>query len=323
MKDLARIRKKENFEEKDFGEYIFELAKQAKAMAREGLLRFQYSVLSTNNIEERQSPFCKRKKETNEAEANNYPAKRTKAGAEEEQIRWAPNKTRWRIENLPPCLNSKCKTNHWIKHCPITFEEEWKKLVHKFIENAKTKKEVKARGKLMDFKEPKQLINSTVFSATMVDGAVNCEVLTRQGSEPNLMSSEIWKTLELLVINKVPKEVRTPRVFGAVGGENIGRKQEVRADINLRIKHGTALVLRNVNWMISEKAKDGFIIGKPPHQSLVISNRDVLFATFDKLGTFIDTEHMEMNEMHKARGNIASLLEKGIYHRADASEDGG
>lgn len=97
----------------------------------------------------------------------------------------------------------------------------------------------------------------------MAEGEIECGVLTDQGRDTNLMSTKILEALVEAGVKEKRMEMIPQKVFSAVRGKRIVCKYEAKADIHLRVRHGTAWILQNVRWMISEQTKDGLIIRRP------------------------------------------------------------
>lgn len=91
---------------------------------------------------------------------------------------------------------------------------------------------------------------------------------------------------------------------------------KVEVDVHLRIRHGSALVLRNVIWKVSEEDSNDVIIGHPLLDSLRIDNKTMLDAAADRHNGVIDTQEMNQELIRQKDQKSCALIEEAVYHSA-------
>lgn len=165
--------------------------------------------------------------------------------------------------------------------------------------------------------------NFVLFIDSMACGVVQCDVLTNQRSETNLMPITLCNTLKESDIQAHPRMLRQRKAFGAIGVQKIVCEYEPNVDLQINIRHGTAVLLRQVTWRISRQTNENLIIRRPLLEKLGIRNKDLLLAACVKHGPIIYTKEMETEEEEKSHGKMLSLLEQNIGHSSGAAEDNG
>ncbi len=100
--------------------------------------------------------------------------------------------------------------------------------------------------------------------------------------------------------------------------------REVTVSIELRIRHGKSLNIRNVVWMgaISQVPVPEPLLGRPLLEALGLDTKETLAAACDKYEGSVDAKEI-MNELAYANGSIARILDTGIYHSDNAVEEDG
>lgn len=92
------------------------------------------------------------------------------------------------------------------------------------------------------------------------------------------------------------------------------------ADIQLKIRHGTTLMLRGVDWLVSDIDSEQVIIGRPLLDAIGCSNRDMLTAVCDhNNGMIIVPDLMCKKEpVLEPAGTVAALMSdhNGVFHSA-------
>ena len=86
--------------------------------------------------------------------------------------------------------------------------------------------------------------HSSLFTGAFADGAVEAIFLADQGADTNLISKELFDSIigtggKFKMANLVP-----PHVYEGIGkNSSITCSQKLEADVNLHIRHGSALIL--------------------------------------------------------------------------------
>ena len=132
--------------------------------------------------------------------------------------------------------------------------------------------------------------HSSLFTAYFADGAFEATVLADQGADINLISKELFQSIietggNFKVSNLVP-----PQIFSGVGSNaTITCSKKIVADINLIIRHGSSLILRNILWKVCDfENSTNAIIGRPLLDSIGCSNKTMLQSIADANTSGID-----------------------------------
>lgn len=322
MKDIARVRKKEKFDENDFGVYIRELAKQAKNMDQEGLLKDPRTETDVDKEQRNENRLKARllAKRKRLLKGKLKAAEEGKLGNEEDSEKEEQETPNPKKRKLPPCLHPKCDGFHYIKDCTVATENEKTELLAAFKEKAKQRLKDKKKGKVHRLNAEKIDCHSALFSGTFANGAVECEVLADQGSDTNLLSGKVWKLMKEAGYKSKVTHLVPPQVFNSVTNGEIVCHIKVEADVHLRIRHGSALVLRNVVWRVSGDNADDVIIGRPLLDGLGINNENMLAAACDRHNGVIDTSEMNQELNAQKDEKICSLIEEAVYHSAGGTD---
>lgn len=112
--------------------------------------------------------------------------------------------------------------------------------------------------------------SSALFTATFMEGRVECMVLADIGADDNIIPTELLTELlkqesELKVENLSPPKVFKSAVKDTIdgGSAKINCSKKVQLDVKLNIRHGSYLLLRNVVWLVSDKDADCAYLGRP------------------------------------------------------------
>lgn len=101
--------------------------------------------------------------------------------------------------------------------------------------------------------------------------------------------------------------------------------QSAKLDVFLQIRHGASIILRNMNWMVTEEDLKALIIGRRVLEFAGCENKDTLLAVHDKLEDDIDvTNNRKENGNEKENeGVTADLYGKSVFYRGShVQEDG-
>lgn len=165
-----------------------------------------------------------------------------------------------------------------VKDCPITSEDGKRKLLTEYRQNKERYAEKgKCKGKKGD--EPNvgraarltgsDLENhSTLFSASFYNGAVESLVLADPGSDANMLPLHVLEellkvdpSLHVTTLNKALSFTMACSKDPEGSEINLKCNRSVVADLCLRIRHGTKLMMRGMKWAVSDTATDTFLSG--------------------------------------------------------------
>ncbi|PXF40026.1 hypothetical protein BWQ96_10260 [Gracilariopsis chorda] len=183
-----KLRKEEGFK-KNYKAVMRELVKEAKQIDRhetaKGFKARSNFSDSDDDLEHKEGPKPDRankdRRKKNGASGSGSNGK-SNAGKEK------PKRDR------PSCLNPVCDGHHYMNECPITSDEDKKKLVAEYHEAKRARKGAEKKRKGDKYKGNIGTVdgaeiekNSSLFSATFCTGAVEGIVLADQGSDINVI----------------------------------------------------------------------------------------------------------------------------------------
>lgn len=89
-------------------------------------------------------------------------------------------------------------------------------------------------------------------------------------------------------------------------------------DTELHIRHGPALTLRGVRWLITDQTVGEPLLGRPVLEFLGLNTRDILAAAAEKYSGVVDIPDI-LDAIPEPKGKVSRILE-GVYH-ADGGVD--
>lgn len=140
--------------------------------------------------------------------------------------------------------------------CKNTSEQKKKTLISEFKKNK--------NGNIKRLNAERIDSHSALFGGTFGNRAVECDLLADQGSDKNIMSQRIWKLIKDSGLKSKIVQLVPPQTFEDAARGRITCYFKVEAYVYLWIGHGTALVLRNVMWRVSEDDTENVSIGSLP-----------------------------------------------------------
>ncbi len=161
-------------------------------------------------------------------------------------------------------------------------------------------------------------IGSTVEAVAMAD----------PGSCANLMPPAVLEQLENRP-NCVVQKLSNPIVYNmAVDAELANGKRAVVVcrrtvvcDVELRIRHGSTLTLRNVRWVIPDQHAEHVLLGRQLLEALGLNTKEVLQAACDKHHGIVNMDDILQDQEPKV-GTLAKLLDdRGLFHSDGGEED--
>lgn len=149
------------------------------------------------------------------------------------------------------------------------------------------------------------------MTGTFAKVPVEADILVHQGAGTNLISHELFEFNKKTDGDFEITSLVPPQIYGGVGcNAKISCSNQIQADINLRIRHGSSLLSRNVIWLVSEeKASKAAIIGRPLLKIIACNIKKLLQAVVDANNGLIDTSAIEQElGQLKVDPKIQSLL---------------
>lgn len=293
-----RLRKKEL--EKNFSLFMRELSNEAQAIDRHESAQGYKDEEFDSDREESTSVGSSRKRKRqygggkgakHDVTSGEGPNKKGSGSKEKKKHKSGP----------PPCLLPRCDGEHLISACPIATDQEKKNCLDEYYEKKRQKGDGNARrnrersSTIAAIHGAKQHAEtSSLFTAEFCDGALEAMVLADQGSHTNIIPPEL-----LANVMKSDKTVKVINLSKPVKFSNalpsarlITCSREVQLDVQLRIRHGEKLMLRNVKWLVSDDALAHAYVGMHILTALGLDNRVMLAAARDRLGSVVDVAEL-------------------------------
>lgn len=184
-----------------------------------------------------------------------------KSKGDEQDARMSDDKRKWAAK-LPSCLLPRCSKKHYIRDCELATTEEKKSLV---AELRQKRRKTHSSGKVGTIHSASEVQNNTsLFNATFLNGAAEMTIMADQGSDANIIPQALLRALRAADPKLVVSSLKQPRVFdnANTAAESLRCTQSVRADVELRIRHGEKLMLRGIQCLVCEQPMAHAYIGR-------------------------------------------------------------
>ena len=134
----------------------------------------------------------------------------------------------------------------------------------------------------------------TLFSASFCQGKIETLALADGGGDDNILPSSLLQ--QIFKINGAVRVEALPHTecFGQVvkDAPELTGKCKMDLDVDLKIRHGSNLLLRNVVWKISDQDTEFVILGRPVLEALGINTRDILGEVCDKFSGVVKVDSL-------------------------------
>lgn len=311
MKLTLKLRKKEL--KNNYQLFLRETAQEARALDRHDAANAFEESKSDSDIDKApgsNNPSSNRTKTRTKKGSNKRSEPEKDKGSSSGQTGPA-NKKRW----IPDCLNPKCKEKHFMTDCEMTSPEDKQKFLAAYHEGKKGKGK---GGKIGQLTGDNLEEHSSLFSASFCNGAVETTVLADQGADASILPSHLLEKLrkadpQLKVID-LDRTVYYETVDKSAASLPCSRK--IKAGVLLRIRHGTNLSLRNVEWLISDKPVGRALISRHVLRALGLDNRVLLATASDRFKGVVDVPDLLDTQDKRdsaADGSIHSLLQRHTF----------
>ena len=98
-------------------------------------------------------------------------------------------------------------------------------------------------------------------------------------------------------------------------------KQAATVDTELHIRHGAALMLRGMRWLVTDQKCDEPLIGRPVLESLGLNTEEILAAAAERHGGEVDMSNLfPETSNHDGPGRVSRVFE-GVYHVDGGADD--
>lgn len=224
----------------------------------------------------------------------------------------------------PPCLHEKCKKKnlcHWLNDCDECRNDPSmkKKLLDEYRKSQGGRRE--KRDKNMGRMGTDESSHPTLFSAKFSE-TVEVLVLVDNGADDNLMPPGIFERLlkddPKLSVTALAEPIEYSMAVDAHGRDGIAKvvcDRTVRADVQLKIRHGSTLLLRNVEWAVSKQKARHVLIGRPLLEALGLDMKNILEAACDKNNGIINVPDILPSQINPKPGTLAKFIrDSGVFH---------
>ena len=233
---------------------------------------------------------------------------------------------------LPKCLNSDCEEHHYMSDCKNTPADKKKELLRQFREKKRAEeRQAGAKAVRTDTADARSR-DSTLFRACF-GRKVEETLCTDIGSDINLMPPSLFKDLKSAgATMEVVKFAKVRSYNLAVENDADGQKvfvtcdKQVTLDVQLFVRHGCTLWLRNITWYVATQTVPEPLLGRPVLFALGLDAEKTLAAASETHGGSVNVEKLLVVPDEKSTGSIARVIaEQGLYHESgsalDASHD--
>lgn len=332
MRDIIAWRKNDNFHKENFSRFMQEVAKQAEKIQVE-----QRSIhFHTDKTERTRTHSQVQEKKQPRFERTFFQVKERMPGRQivhkEVEKEHRGQKRKLERTDAPLCLNPECRTKgerHYISQCPISSDETKTVLLEDF------RRAKRARIDAAKRKDRKvgQVIRSTssshsaLFKAIFANGTVEKDLMADQGADANFIDEQLLEQIQKETPSTKITQYNAEQVYRGVTGEPcLTCSKKVIMDVYLKIRHGSSLVLRNIEWKVARENIAIPIIGRRVLESIGCDNREMLMAARDKYGEEIDVAQRlddDGNKEEESERNIAALFGESVFHSGGNVEEDG
>ena len=323
-----KLRKEDGFK-KNYNVFMRELVREAKQIDRyEAVKRFSTQYSFSDSDDDMAAEKRPRAKHRLERKNKIERGKERKSGGASVARRSLTGK-----RDRPACLNKSCSEYHFMNECHNTPETRKKELLSAYYD-AKKKLKGDRRDRFSGRRDQKRKDgsvgvvgehnlsnNSSLFSATFCDGAVDAVVLADQGSDINVIPPNVFELIASADSSLMPEDLSTVLRYSnaLLDAEPLCCSRKVSLDVMLRIRHGTKMLLRGIEWLVSDKDTKYVIIGRSVLSAIGLDNRVLMAAACDRNNGVLNIPEMlrraSLDNANVAAGSIHSLLyERGLEH---------
>ena len=235
----------------------------------------------------------------------------------------------------PKCLNEACSEYHLVRDCKMTSAELAKKLVQQ--QREKKQADMRAAKAVRSNSSPdvpegshvtRAQMNSTLFRACFAQVS-ECIVCADIGSDINLLPPTLLNELQDSGAKMTVVKFAKVRAYGLAVTENADGNvaqiicdRQVTLDVQLFIRHGASLWLRNITWYVATKDVPEPLLGRPVLQALGLDAQETMQAASALHDGSVDVEQLLRAPDELPRGSVARVIsEQGLYHHSGAMVD--
>ena len=225
-------------------------------------------------------------------------------------------------KEAPLCLwehHNKKGIRHYLRNC----KECPKEIKDRLFEEHRSKKNDGAKRATDTMDEEAR---SVVFTATFGDRH-RANICADTCSDDNILDKHMLLQFKKAGVEYALEDLARPRTFDMAADLPNGKRasitcdQVVTVDTELHIRHGSALVLRGVRWLVTDQAVGDPLLGRPLLEALGLNTRDILAAAAERHSGVVDVStFFGTGSDHSPSGKVARILE-GVFHADGGADD--
>ena len=303
MKEEIQWQKSDGRLKTDFGEFMRELVKRGKRLDNEK------RGLSGGNLSESDSDFAidsdtedeerhskKRREKSKRKFRRSKSASRKRSHNDSDSTRESDGSSKKKARKHPlKCLNPDCEESHFVKYCSKTTPQQKKVLLE--AHRAKLNKQ---RARKDDSGSPARNLmhldlsqserSVSLFTATFASGNVQAVVLIDQGATHNILPQRLLQLIVRADSHTKVSELASEEAYStaAKDGPKIHVRHKAQTDVELRVRHGARLLIRGVEWKVSEEDMSYVVIGNELLKAMGIDNDVLIQAVMDRNDGVVD-----------------------------------
>jgi len=220
---------------------------------------------------------------------------------------------------LPLCLFPPHKEKglrHYIRDCRACTKEQQDKLLSEHRAKGKAAKRVL---------EPLLEKSGVLFSATF-GRKLRRTICADIGADANIIGDAMLTDFKKAGVDFTVEDLPVKSVFDMAASLPNGKPaslicdKAVVIDTELHIRHGSALILRGVRWLVTNQSVGEPLLGRPLLEALGLNTREILSAAAEKHSGVVDVSALMEYDSKPPTGRVARILE-GVYHATGGVDD--
>lgn len=170
-----------------------------------------------------------------------------------------------------------------------------------------------------------KLQQSTVLFTATFSNNVRATVCVEIGSAVTLMDEKMLDTITKSNSDTLIETLNPPREFNMAANNPDGSKtiitcdRAVTIDTQLHIRHGSALIIRGLRWLVTLQKLGEPLLGRPLLEFLGLDCQKVISAAADRYSGEMDASTLIANQHEVNKGSIGRVMD-GVF-RADGGAD--
>ena len=220
-----------------------------------------------------------------------------------------------------------------MKQCTNTPEENKKELLREYHAEKKRQKEKAEKDRastraVRDEAGADIARHSSLFRACFAQKSEHT-ICADSGSDINLLPPTVLRELQEVRAEMTVVMLPAPRSSGlAVKDDPDGKEvrivcdRMVTLDVQLFIRHGTSLWLRNITWYVATQNVTEPLLGRPVLHALGFNAEETLAAASAMHHGSVDVSQLRLEPEDLPEGSVARIMAKqGMFHQSGSEDD--